>query len=98
MNNSPKPVLNTYVSQYLKEEIAAEGLVRRLPSFSEFLNVASFLDCEVVNYTNIARETGVSRETIRGYFDILIDTLLGKYLPAYRRKPKRRIILKSNLL
>lgn len=91
LNTRPKRLLDSYVSQYLKEEIAAEGLVRRLPSFSEFLNSASLSDCEMINYSTIARDTGVSSETIRGYFDILCDTLLGRFLNAYRRRPKRRI-------
>lgn len=90
-SNSPARLLNSYVAQYLKEEIAAEGLARNLPHYSEFLNIASLSDCDTVNYTNIAREVGVSIETIRGYFTILVDTLLGRFLPAYRRRPKRRI-------
>ncbi len=92
LSNSPKRLLNTYVSQYLKEEIAAEGLVRRLPAFFEFLNAAALSDCEVVNYTTIARDTGVSSQTVRGYFEILVDTLLGYFLHVYRRRPKRRIV------
>ena len=92
LDSQPMRLLNTYVSLYLKEEIAAEGLVRRLPAYSEFLNAAALSDGGVVNYSTIARETGVSSETIRGYFEILQDTLLGKFLPSYRRKPKRRTV------
>jgi len=91
---SPRPrrLLNAYVADYLKEEVAAEGLVRNLPVFSEFLNVASLSDTELVNFSTIARECGVSSQTIRGYFQILEDTLLGSWLPAYRKRPKRRVI------
>lgn len=84
-------LLNSYVSLYLKEEIAAEGLVRRLPAYSQFLNMAALADGELVNYSTIARDTGVSSETIRGYFEILEDTLLGRFLSAYRERPKRRV-------
>lgn len=91
-DKNPQRRLNTYVSLYLKEEIAAEGLVRRLPVYSDFLSMAALSDTGIVSYTTIARETGVSSETIRGYFDILCDTLLGRFLPAYRRRPKRRIV------
>jgi predicted AAA+ superfamily ATPase len=45
-----------------------------------------------VNFTNIARETGVSGQTVRGYFDILADTLLGRFLPSYRHRPRRRTV------
>jgi predicted AAA+ superfamily ATPase len=91
LSKNPIRLLNNYVAQYLKDEIAAEGIVRRLPSFSEFLNMASLSDTEVVNYTKIARDTGVSSQTIKSYFDILDDTLVGRFLQAYRRKPKRRV-------
>jgi predicted AAA+ superfamily ATPase len=84
-------LLNAYVAEYLKEEVMAEGLVRHLPPFSNFLNAAGLSDGEQVNYTNIARELGVSRETVRGYFEILSDTLVATTLQAYRRRPKRRL-------
>ena len=83
---------DAYVSQYIKEEIAAEGLTRNLPVFGEFLSLAALSDGEMVNYTTIARDTGVSSQTVRGYFEILEDTLLGRFLPAYRRRPKRRTV------
>ncbi len=87
----PKPYLNAYVSQYLKEEIAEEGLVRNLPAFSEFLNIAALSDTEPVNYSTIARDVGVAVTTVKGYFEILEDTLIGKFLPTYKKRPKRRI-------
>lgn len=89
----PRPLLDAYVGDYLKEEVAAEGLVRSLPTFSDFLDVAALSDGEIVNYSNIARECGVSSNTAKGYFGILEDTLLGRWLPAYRKRPKRRVIL-----
>ena len=91
-SHKPERLLNSYISTYLKEEIAAEGLVRKLPAYSDFLSIASLSDGGVINYSTIARETGVSSETIRGYFEILTDTLLGRFLPSYRRRPKRRTV------
>jgi predicted AAA+ superfamily ATPase len=88
----PMPLLNAYVADYLKEEVAAEGLVRNLPVFSAFLNVAALSDAELVNFSTIARDCGVSSHTIQSYFEILVDTLLGRWLPAHRDRPKRRVI------
>jgi len=92
LSDRPAPYLSAYCADYLKEEIAAEGLVRNLPAFSEFLNAASFSDAELVNFSTIARDCGVSSQTIKGYFDILVDTMLGHWLPAWRKRPKRRVI------
>jgi predicted AAA+ superfamily ATPase len=85
-------LLDAYVSDYLKEEIAAEGLVRNLPVFSSFLPVAALSDAELVNFSTIARECGTSSHTIQSYFSILVDTYQGSWLPAFRKRPKRRVI------
>ena len=91
-SSNPKRHLNAYIAQYLKEEIAAEGLVRNLPGFSDFLQIAALSDTELLNYSTIARDVGVASSTVKGYFEILTDTLLGRFLPSYRRRPKRRIM------
>jgi predicted AAA+ superfamily ATPase len=92
VSERPQRLLNAYVADYLKEEVAAEALVRTLPVFSEFLNVAALSDAELVNFSTIARECGVSSHTIKQYFQILEDTLLGRWLSAYTKRPKRRVI------
>jgi predicted AAA+ superfamily ATPase len=89
---SPGRLLAAYVDDYLKEEVANEGLVRNLPAFADFLNAAALADTELVNSANIARECAISAPAVREYFQILVDTLLGRYLPAYTKRPKRRMI------
>lgn len=80
--------LDAYVETYLREEIQQEALTRNLDSFYRFLTVAALVNGQVLNVSNIAREVGVARSTVQGYFSILEDTLLGWYLPAYRNKVK----------
>jgi uncharacterized protein len=92
VSEQPQRLLNAYVADYLKEEVAAEALVRTLPVFSEFLNVAALSDAELVNFSTIARACGVSSHTIKQYFQILEDTLLGRWLPGYTKRPKRHVI------
>ena len=92
LTDSPGRLLRAYVDDYLKEEIAAEGLVRTLPAFADFLSAAALSDGDLVNYANIARDSGVSAPTVREYFQILVDTLLARFLPPYVKRPKRRVI------
>ena len=87
----PGRMLDAYVADYLKEEVAAEGLVRNLPAFSGFLDAAALSDGELINFTNIASDCGATAPTAKSYFEILEDTLLGRWLPAYRKRPKRRV-------
>jgi len=82
--------LAAYVDLYLKEEILDEGLTRNLPVFADFLRAAAIGDTEVVNFSNIARECGVATTTVRGYYEILVDTLLGAFIPGFTRRAKRR--------
>ena len=89
----PLEELRAYVADYLKEEIAAEALAQNIPSFSEFLRVAALTSSELIHYTNIARETGVSQRTVRSYFDILEDTFLGFRVKPWTRSKNRRMIL-----
>ena len=88
----PTRFLDAYISDYLKEEVVAEGLVRNLPAFSGFLDAAALCDGEMINFSNIANDCAVSSHTVKSYFGILEDTLLGSWLPAYRKRRKRRLI------
>ena len=91
-SNNPNRLIQSYVGDYLKEEIVAEALTRNIPSFSRFLEAAALSNGEVLNYTNIACECGVTSPTVKDYFQILEDTLIGRQLPAFRKKKKRRLI------
>jgi predicted AAA+ superfamily ATPase len=92
-SNQPLPRIQAYVGDYLKEEIAAEALTRNIPAFSRFLEVAALSNGEILNYTNVASECGVSGPTVKEYFQILEDTLIGRQLPAFRKRRKRRLVL-----
>lgn len=84
--------LKAYVFDYLKEEIQAEALTRNVPAFSRFLNSAALTNGMLLNYSNAARESGVSVKTIREYFQILEDTLIGRQLLPWKKSRKRRLI------
>ncbi|MFC1582872.1 ATP-binding protein [Planctomycetota bacterium] len=85
-------MIQSYVEDYLREEILQEGLIRKLPVFSDFLRMAAIGDTEITNLSNIARESGVSVSTVRNHYSILIDTLMGAFVPAYTLRPKRRTV------
>jgi uncharacterized protein len=91
---SPDPIedLRSYVADYLKEEIIAEAFTQNIPAFNEFLRVAAITSSELINYVNIARETGVSHKVVRTYFDILEDTYLGFRIPPWKKSKNRRMI------
>jgi predicted AAA+ superfamily ATPase len=92
LSTDPTQDFRSYVGDYLKEEIMAEAAVQNIPAFAEFLRVASITSGELLNYNNIARETGVSAKVVRSYFQILEDTLLGFRLQPWRKANNRRLV------
>ena len=89
---NPAKRLQAYVGDYLREEIKEEALTRNIASFSRFLETAAINDGEILNYNNIATDCGVSAPTVKEYFSILEETLIGYTLPAYTKTVKRRMI------
>ena len=92
MVENPKERLRGYVGIYLDEEIRQEALTRNLQSFSRFLEVAAQCDGEMLVYKNIAQDCGIDYRTVKEYFTILEDTLLGYLVPGFTSSRKRRAI------
>lgn len=89
--DDPSPLLKAYVQNYIKTEIIDESATRNIPAFSRFLQTAGLCHGQQINYAAVARDTGVSAGTVRGYFQILEDTLLGFTLEPWRRRKRRRL-------
>ena len=87
--------LKAYVQDYLKEEVFAEGLTRNIPAFSRFFDALGYSHGQLVNYSNIARDCGVDSKTVREYYQILVDTLLGTLIPPFRHRQHRQVIGKA---
>lgn len=83
--------LEAYTLTYLKEEVWAEHLVKKLDPFRRFLEVAAQSNGKLINYSNIARDVGVDEKTVKNYFSILEDTLLAVMLEPYRHAFRKRL-------
>ncbi len=83
--------LRGYIDLYLKEEIAEEALVQNIDDFTRFMEVAAIMDGEILNYEKVASDCEVSANTVKSYYQILVDTLLGFEVPAYRKVIKRKL-------
>jgi uncharacterized protein len=90
-NEDKMRTLKAYTETYLKEEIMAESIVRNIPAFSRFLELAADQSGMPVNYNNFARETGVASKTIRDYYQVLEDTLIAFSLPPYLKSARKRL-------
>ena len=95
--DSPRPrrALEGYVDDYLREEVIAEGLVRNAGAFSRFFDALGFSHGEMINFSNVARDCGVDSKTVREYFQILVDTLLGDFIEPFSRGRSRAVISRA---
>ena len=93
LSDTPDDVLDAYINVYLQEEIAGEGLVRQLPKFERFLEVAALTNAEEINYSNIASDVMMSRASITEWYGILYDTMIGFAVPPYTKTKKRKAVV-----
>ncbi len=82
--------LRAYALTYVKEEIVAEQLVRKLQPFRNFLEVAAQCNGQILNFSRIAKEVGADVKTVQNYFEILEDTLVGFLLPPFHESIRKR--------
>ena len=93
--DSPKDYVNSYVQTYLTHEIQAEAQLRNLAGFSRFLEVSARQNAQVTNISNVARDASAHRTTVNGYFQVLVDTLMGNWLPAWKLKRSNKQVKQS---
>jgi len=90
--SDPWKRLSAYIGVYLNEEIREEALSRNLRTFSRFMETAAFSNGEMLVYKNIAQDCGIDYRTVKDYFEILVDTLVGYIIPSFTHTQKRRSI------
>ena len=91
-SENPHEELYAYVDTYLKEEIQAESLVRKIPNFSRFLKIAALTSGHILNFSSVSNDTGIPVSTVREYYHILEDTFIGFLVPAWTKTIKRKSV------
>ena len=89
--SDPAKYLHSYINTYIREEVLQEGLTRNVGAFARFLEIASLSQGCVLNLSEVAREAHISRKVIEEYFSILEDLLIGRRLPIFTKRSKRRM-------
>lgn len=84
--------IQSYIQDYLLQEIQNEAMIRNFRSFARFLEIMVYSHGEIINYVNIAQDCGVDSKTVRGYFEILQDMLLGSFVEPFSQNPERKIM------
>ncbi len=85
-----KEYLRAYAQTYLKEEVWAEHVIRKLEPFRRFLEISAQTNSEIINFTNIAQDVNADTKTVQSYYQILDDTLLGFFLEPYHKSIRKQ--------
>jgi len=92
LSSNPDEDLDAYTNLYLTEEISAEGLTRNLPGFARFMQTMATVNTQIINYTNIGNDIQIKRQTVKLWFQVLLDILLGFELEPYTSTVKRKAV------
>lgn len=82
--------LRGYIDTYIEQEIKAEAITRNLSGFIRFLSVAAQCNAEQINFSAIARDTQLGRDSVREYFSVLEDTLIGRFILPFHHSERKR--------
>ncbi|MBT4790359.1 MAG: ATP-binding protein [Halobacteriovoraceae bacterium] len=94
-SSMPNEELDSYFQTYIDLEIKAEGIIRKIPSFSRFLKTAALSSGELLNYENISSDAQTPASTVREHYTVLEDTLIGFNLDSWTDSKKRKAIKTS---
>lgn len=91
-SSNTKEKIQGYIENYLTYEVQLEAQIRDIAKFSRFFDAVAFSHGEMINYTNIARDVGVSAITVKEHYQILVDMLIGYLIHPFRKSTGRDII------
>lgn len=89
---SATATLDAYVATYVEEEVRREALVRDLGPFQVFLRLAALESGQVMNLVKLSQESGVAASTLKTHYQVLVDTFLGHWMPAYGHPSRKRVL------
>ena len=95
LSDDPEDELRSYVGEYLKEEIQAEALSRNIQNFSRFLSHAALTNAHMINFESVASDAQVPARTVREYYTVLEDTLIGRMLMPLSQVGSRKVVSKA---
>jgi uncharacterized protein len=85
-------LLKSYAQIYLEEEIRREGLVKDWGAFVRFLELAAAESGQVINFSALSRESGVSMPTVKSYYQLLEDMFIGFRVFAFSQSPRKYLL------
>ncbi len=89
---SPSEWLGSYVATYLERDVRTVTNVGDLIAFQKFVGLCAARIGQLVNFSSLAADCGVSQPTAKAWFSILETTFIAFRLPAYAGNERKRLV------
>ena len=81
-----------YVTTYLERDLRQLSQIDSLPDFRRLMVALSLRCGQILNQTEVARDTGISQPTVHRYINLLETACLVERLPAFALNSTKRLI------
>ncbi len=98
-NNAPRQDwFKAYVRTYLERDVRDLSRIQRLYDYQKFLSLAAFRCGQILNRSNLARDSGIAYTTANHFFDLLLATFQVFLIEPYFRNIGKRLIKSPKLM
>jgi uncharacterized protein len=93
----PGRFFSSYMATYIERDVRALVNLKDLTQFNEFLRLLAGRIGQLINYSSLANDIGVSSTTIKNWVTVLKASFILYELPPYFRNIRKRLVKSSKL-
>ena len=88
----PADWLGSYVATYIERDVRTVANVGDLTTFQRFVELCAGRTGQLLNYSSLADDCGISQPTARSWFSILEASFIAFRLPAFSVRQRKRLV------
>ena len=88
----PSEWLRSYIATYLERDARTIGNVGDLGTFQRFVELCAGRTAQLLNYSSLAKDCGISQPTAKAWLNILEASFLAFRLPAFHANLRKRLV------
>ena len=91
-NLNPADWLRSYVATYIERDVRTITSVGDLTTFQRFVELCAGRTAQLLNYSSLADDCGISQPTAKAWFSILEASFIAFHLPPFSVKQRKRLV------
>ena len=89
---NPADWLRSYIATYIERDVRTISNVGDLPTFQRFVQLCAGRTAQLVKYSSLADDCGISQPTAKAWLGILETSFLTFRLPAFHANLRKRLV------